>query len=123
MVYTEFMGQGYHEQVRMILGADETFCPNSIIDSEVNIGAMKMMISGALESKPYLMMQPATEQRVEMVAKAARYYLAAVICLALKSRVKTAPFNIPKYRKDWEKKRKKCVEKADAVMVRMMRMG
>ena len=122
-MYKEFMGEGYHEQVRMILGADETLCPNKIIDADMNIGAMKMMISGALESKPYLLFQGATEQRVEAIAKAARYYLAAVICLALKSRTSAPPYDTPKYRKDWEKKRKKCADKGNSIMLRMMRMG
>lgn len=48
-MYEEYLGKGYHDKVRKMLTVDEELLPDRIIDAQANIGAMKMLISPAVE--------------------------------------------------------------------------
>jgi hypothetical protein len=118
-MYEEYLGEKYHDAIRKILGADEILCPDSMIDAPINIEAMKGMISPAV---PKLKSIIDSELKFALLSKIARYYLAGILCVAIQSRIKVPPFNIPKYtRKDWAKKQKKCMEKANNDLMRLLR--
>jgi len=114
-MHTEYLGENYHWEVRKLLGAGDTLCPDSIIDAEYNIGAMKAIMAQKLLD----VTQIDSEERFQKLSKAGRYYLAAVICVALKSRTAVAPYNTSKHRKDWDKIREKCLSKAEMIMRRL----
>jgi hypothetical protein len=114
-MYTEYLGENYHWEIRKILGADDVLCPDSIIDAEYNIGAMKEIMTAKLE----IVTRVDSEDKFQKLSKAGRYYLCAVICLALKSRTAVAPYNTSKYRKDWDKIREKCLSKGEKIMSRL----
>ncbi|MDD5486700.1 MAG: hypothetical protein PHW65_04020 [Dehalococcoidales bacterium] len=122
-MYEEYLGEGYHETARLILGADQDLLPNSIVDADLNISAMKMMMAAFFEQKPMTVMSKITEAQDKLITKAALYYLAAVLCVALKSRTAVPPFNTFRYKKDWEKKRKKCADKGNKLLMRVLLMG
>jgi len=122
-MYEEYLGKGYYSEVRKIVGADEKLCPNRIIDAELNIGAMKMLITPVLEKMAIQGKAVDSEDKYNVLATAARYYLAGVLCLALKSRTSTPPFNDQKYKHNWDKKRAKCMDKANRLMLGLMQMG
>ena len=109
-MYSEYLGEGYHGVIRKMLTADQKLCPDSMIDADLNIGAMKMLIAQGLERLPDNTVGE-NELKFQILQKAARYYLAAVLCVAIKSRIKSPPFNVPKYEKNWDKKRKNYVAK------------
>lgn len=108
-MYSEYFGEGYHGIIRKMLTADEKLCPDSMIDADLNIGAMKMLISQGLENLPDNTIGD-NELKFQVLQRAARYYLAAVLCVVLKSRVESPPFNLAKYKKNWDKKRKRYVD-------------
>lgn len=117
-MYSEYLGENYHNVIRKILFADEKLCTDMMIDADINIGAMKEMLTPAI-----LKMQGKIrdEQKFALLSKIARYYLAGVLCIAIQSRIKVAPFNIPKYtRKNWRKKMNKCMEKANKDLMRLL---
>lgn len=114
-MYTEYLGENYHWEIRKILGVGDVLCPDSIIDAEYNIGGMKEIMTAKLE----LVKRVDSEDKFQKLSKAGRYYLCAVICLALKSRTAVAPYNTSKYRKDWDKIREKCLSKAEMIMHRL----
>ena len=118
-MYEEYLGEDYHNAIRKSLGADEELCPDSMIDAPINVDAMKGMISPAV---PKLMGKVDSELKFSLLSKIARYYLAGILCVAIQSRIKVPPFNVPKYtRKDWAKKQKKCMEKANTDLMRLLR--
>jgi hypothetical protein len=111
-MYTEYLGENYHWEIRKLLGAGDTLCPDSIIDAEYNIGAMKMIMTQKMKDVARI----DSEEKFQKLSKAARYYLVAVICVALRSRTAVAPYNTSKYRRDWDKIRGKCLSKAEKIM-------
>lgn len=118
-MYSEYLGENYHNAIRKILFADEKLCTDTMIDADINIGAMKEMLTPAILK---LQGKIRDEQKFALLSKIARYYLAGVLCLAIQSRVKVAPFNISKYtRKDWNKKMNKCLEKANKDLMGLLR--
>ena len=118
-MYEEYLGENYHDEVRKTLGADKKLCTDTMIDAPINIEAMKGMISPAI---PKLKSNVDSELKFALLSKIARYYLAGILCVAIQSRIKVPPFNEPKYtRKDWAKKQKKCMDKANTDLVRLLR--
>jgi len=111
-MYEEYLGENYHWEIRKLLGAGDTLCPDSIIDADLNIGAMKYIMTQKVKD----VTQVDSDEKFQKLSKAGRFYLAAVICVALKSRTAVAPYNTSKYRKDWDKIRGKCLSKAEKIM-------
>jgi len=112
-----YLGEDYHNVIRKILFADEKLCTNTMIDADINIGAMKEMLTPAIlkmESKTW------DEHKFALLSKIARYYLAGVLCIAIQSRIKVPPFNISKYKRDWNKRMNKCMEKANNDLMRLL---
>lgn len=117
-LYTEYLGEGYHAKIRGMLTCDETLLPDRIIDADLNIGAMKQLLVPVLEK-----VKIDTEEKFRQLSSAALYYLCGVLCMVMKSRTSSPPFNIPKYKKRWDKKRDKYMQKGNQLMMGLMRMG
>lgn len=122
-MYEEYLGKGYHEEIRKIIGVDDKLCPNRIIDADLNIGAMKMLITPAMEKMIIHGKTVNSEDKYNVLATVARYYLAGILCVALKSRTSAPPFNTQKHKRNWNKKRAKCMDKANRLMMGLMQMG
>jgi len=117
-MYSEYLGENYHDAIRKILFADEKLCPDSMIDAPINIEAMKGMISFVI---PRLGGKIDSEAKFALLSKIARYYLAGILCIPIQSRIKVPPFNISKYTsKNWVKKQKKCMEKGNKDFMRLL---
>ncbi|MFA6729094.1 MAG: hypothetical protein WCS17_12900 [Prevotella sp.] len=111
----EYLGDNYHDSIRELLKADDYLLPDSIIDAELNVGATKIIIDGMLES----CVQINSERRKERVSRAVKLTHCAVLCTMLKSRTKNKMF--ANYRRDWEYKRKQCMDKADKIMFKLLK--
>jgi hypothetical protein len=110
-MYEEYLGEGYHQKIRKMLGLDEDVLSDRIIDADLNIGAMKAIIGKSISE-----WQITDEKKLEQLASAAVYYLCGVLCLAMKSRTSVPPFNLPKYQKNWDKKQKKYMQKGNLIV-------
>ena len=115
MLIKEYLGENYHDEIREILKADEVLLPDRIIDAELNIGAANLILEGMLESCVAIN----SEKRKERVSRAAKLYLCGVLCLALRSRTKVEPFK--GYSRDWEYHRKKSMDKANKIMIKLFK--
>lgn len=121
-MYEEYLGKGYHDKIRKMLTVDEELLPDSIIDAQTNIGAMKMLLAPTLEKMQMLGKTVDTEEKYNHLASAGFYYLCGVLCMAMKSRTSAPPFNIKKYQKRWDKKRDKYMQKGNALLGGLMRL-
>jgi hypothetical protein len=99
-----------------MLTADETLLPNRIIDADLNIGGMKKLIAPVMEKMNALGNKIDNEQKFNQLSSAALYYLCGILCMAMKSRTAVPPFNIPKYKKPWDKKRAGYMQKGNLLM-------
>jgi hypothetical protein len=115
-MYEEYLGEGYHDRIRKMLTVDETLLPDRIIDADLNIGAMKQLIAPAIEKMQMFGKYVDTEEKYKLLSNAALYYLCGILCMAMKSRTSSPPFNIPKYKKRWDKKRDGYMEKGNMIM-------
>jgi hypothetical protein len=122
-MYEEYLGKGYHDKIRKMLTVDDKLLPDSIIDAQTNIGAMKMLLAPTLEKMQMLGKTVDTEEKYNHLASAGLYYLCGVLCMAMKSRTSAPPFNIKKYQKRWDKKRDKYMQKGNELLLGLMRMG
>lgn len=122
-MYEEYLGKGYHDKIRKMLTVDDKLLPDSIIDAQTNIGAMKMLLAPTLEKMQMLGKTVDTEEKYNHLASAGLYYLCGVLCMAMKSRTSAPPFNIKKYQKRWDKKRDKYMQKGNQLLLGLMRMG
>lgn len=122
-MYKEYLGEGYHDRIRKMLTCNKELLPNSIIDAENNIGAMKMLIAPAVEKMQTQGKFIDTDEKYKSLTDVAIYYLCAILCMAIKSRTSTPPFDKKKYQKRWEKKQTKYVQKANILMQGLMHMG
>lgn len=122
-MYEEYLGKGYHDKIRKMLTVDDKLLPDSIIDAQTNIGAMKMLLAPTLEKMQMLGKTVDTEEKYNHLASAGLYYLCGVLCMAMKSRASAPPFNIKKYQKRWDKKRDKYMQKGNELLLGLMRMG
>lgn len=122
-MYEEYLGEGYHDKIRKMLTLPEEVLPNSVIDAPLNIGAMKQLLSPALEKMKILGKRINSEEKFNQLSQVALYYLCGILCVAMKSRTSAPPFNIKKYQKNWDKKQKKYLEKGNMILLRLIQMG
>lgn len=122
-MHKEYLGKNYHSRIRKMLTVNETILPNSVIDADINIGAMKMLIAPAIDKMQMQGKAVNTEEKFNQLSNAALYYLCGVLCLAMKSRTSAPPFNVPKYKKNWNKKRERYMQKGNLLIQGLMRMG
>jgi hypothetical protein len=115
-MYKEYLGEGYHDKIRKMLIADENLLPDSIIDADLNINGMKKLIAPAIEKMQMFGMDVDTEEKFKMLSDASLYYLCGILCMAMKSRTSAPPFNLPKYKKKWDKKRDGYMQKGNLLM-------
>jgi hypothetical protein len=120
-MYEEHLGDGYHDEIRKILGVQENLCPNRIIDADINIGGMKMIVAPAVEKMMVRGRSVNTKEKYDVLMTAARYCLAGILCLALKSRTGVAPYD--KFKRNWDKKRAKCMDRANRLLIGLIQMG
>ncbi|MBA1335851.1 MAG: hypothetical protein HPY66_1669 [Firmicutes bacterium] len=116
-MHEEYLGEGYHDKVRKLLGADNKICTNTMIDADINIGAMKKIITPYLQGGPVgfglagQRVEINTEDRFATLQQGALFILAAVLCSPIISRAKVQPFLNFKYQKNWGKKQKELMRK------------
>lgn len=122
-MYKEYLGEGYHDRIRKMMTCDKELLPDSIIDAEYNIGAMKMLIAPAVEKMQMQGKFIDTDAKYKTLTDIAIYYLCAILCVAMKSRTSAPPFDKKKYQKRWEKKQAKYVQKGNVLIQGLMRMG
>ncbi len=115
-MYEEYLGEGYHAEIRKMLTLPEEVLPDSVIDAEYNIGAMKQLIAPTIEQMKMLGKAIDTEDKFQALSRMALYYLCGVLCVAMKSRTSAPPFNIKKYQKRWDKKRTNYMRKGNLIM-------
>jgi hypothetical protein len=122
-MYKEYLGEGYHEKVRKAITADEKLLPDSIIDADINIGAMKKLVAPVVEEMQRFGKLVDDKKKYEQLQGAALNYLCGILCMALKSRTSSPPYDIPEYKRNWDKKRDKFMRYANSQMIGLMRMG
>lgn len=115
-MYKEYLGEGYHEKIRMMLTADTTLLADKIIDADANIGAMKKLIAPAIEKMQMFGKEIDTAEKFNQLSNAALYYHCGILCVAMKSRTSAPPFNLPKYKKRWDKKQIGYMQKGNLIM-------
>ena len=99
----------------------EDLLPDRIIDAEANIGAMKRLLTPALEKLNFTGKPIDNEERFNQLSNAALYYLCGILCMAMKSRTSTPPYNLPKYKKNWNKKQINYMQKGNLIMQGLMK--
>ena len=119
-MYEEYLGEGYHAKIRKMLTLNEEVLPDRIIDADLNIGGMKQLISPALEKMQIHGKVINTEEKFNQLSNAAIYYLCGILCTAMESRTSAPPFNVKKYQKRWDKKRKNYMQKGNMLMQGLM---
>lgn len=122
-MYEEFLGKGYHAKIRKKLSVDDVLLPDSIIDAEANIGAMKNLVAPAIETMQRFGKFVNTEKQYKHLQDAAVNLLCGVLCVALKSRTSSPPYNTKEYQRNWDKKRGKFMRNGNAQLMELMRMG
>ncbi|HEX2925850.1 MAG TPA: hypothetical protein VHP38_06280 [Ruminiclostridium sp.] len=122
-LYADYLGGGYHNKLRHMLTCDETLLPNRIIDADLNIGGMKQLITPTLGKMNMLGNKISDEKKFNQLSSAALYYLAGILCMAIKSRTSAPPFNTKKYQKPWDKKQAGYMQKANLLMEGLKLMG
>jgi len=120
--YEEFLGKNYTGRIRNMLGADDDLLPDSIIDADINIGGMKTIIAPVVE-KLTLLGKIKDEKSYKHLQEAAIYILAGILCIAMKSRTSTPPYDAPEYKRNWDKKREKFMRYGNEKLRWMMQMG
>ena len=121
--YEEYLGLGYRDKVRKMIGVDEVLLPNRIIDADLNIGTMKQLIAPVLEEMSKFGKFVNTEKKYKQLNDAALNYLCGILCVALKSRTSSPPYDAPEYKRNWDKKREKFMRYANSQMMGLMQMG
>lgn len=119
-MYEEYLGPDYYKCIRTMLTCNETLLPNRIIDADANIGAMKRLISSPLEKMQIRGKGINSEEQFGRLSNAAVYYLCGILCLAMKSRTSTPPYNLKKYQKNWDKKQKGYMQKGNMLLKGLM---
>jgi hypothetical protein len=122
-MYEEYLGLDYYNRIRKMLTCDDTLLPDRIIDADANIGAMKTLIAPAIEKMQMFGKEVDSEEKFKQLSDAALYYLCGILCMAMKSRTSAPPFNLPKYKKRWDKKQVGYMQKGNTLMQGLMRMG
>lgn len=119
-MYEEYLGEGYHDEIRKRLCLPEEVLPDSVIDADYNIGGMKQLLSPALEKMNMLGNKINTEEKFNQLSQVAVYYLCGILCMAMKSRTSAPPFNLKKYQKNWDKKQKNYMARGNRIMQGLM---
>lgn len=119
-MYEEYLGPNYHNRIRKMMTADRELLPDRIIDADLNIGAMKQLLTPYLENMNKFGKKVNTETKFKQLSDSAIYYLCGILCMAMKSRTSSPPFNVPKYKKNWDKKQKGYMEKGNKLMQGLM---
>jgi hypothetical protein len=120
--YKDYLGTGYHDKIRKLLTADRKLLPDSMIDADYNIGAMKLLISRAFNDKGLTVQDINNSHKYDTLTDIGLYYLCGVLCTALISRTKSSPFNMPKYKNGLGKKRDKYMERANEMMIGLVQL-
>jgi hypothetical protein len=115
-MYEEYLGQGYYDKVRKMLTANEELLPDRIIDADLNIGGMKKLLAPALDKMIARGKEINSEEQYSVLQEAGLNYLCGILCLALKSRTAKPPYNLQKYKKNWDKKKNKFMQKGNLLM-------
>ena len=115
-MYSEYLGEGYCDRVRLLLTADDKICTDGMINSDVVIGGMKRILAPHLEGSelaylPTDKVQVQDEADYATFQQAALYILAGILCSPIISRAKVPPFLGQKYQKNWKKKQAKLMQK------------
>lgn len=122
-MYEEYLGEGYHDKIRKMLTLNDEVLPNSVIDADLNIGGMKQLLSPALQKMQIHGKKIDTEEKFNQLSNVALYYLCGILCMAMKSRTSAPPFNLKKYQKNWDKKRKNYMQKGNLLIQGLINMG
>lgn len=109
-MYSYYLGDGYRNKIRKILRADDKICTDEMIDAMYNVEAMKEIVQDHFDQLELKDEDVNTVSKFEKLQEAARYYLAGVLCSAIMSRTKVPPFMGKEYKKNWKKKRQRCLE-------------
>lgn len=120
--YEEYLGQGYKDKIRKMITVDETLLPNRIIDADLNIGAMKLLVAPVVEEMQKFGKFVDDKKKYDQLQAAALNYLCGVICMALKSRTSSPPFDTQEYKRNWDKKREKFMRYANSQMMGLMQL-
>jgi hypothetical protein len=84
---------------------------------------MKKLITPVLEKMNMMGKKVDSEAKFNQLQSAAQYYLAGILCMAMKSRTSAPPYNVPKYKREWNKKQDGYMQKGNNLMMGLMRMG
>src|SRR5690554_6262824 len=122
-MYKEYLGEGYCDRIRKMLTVDEKLLPDSIINADINIGSMKQLIAPIVEQLQNAGKFIDSDKKYKQLTDAALNYLCGVLCLALKSRTSSPPYDAPEYKRNWDKKREKFMRYANSQMMGLIRMG
>lgn len=115
-MYEEYLGQDYYNKVRKMLTANVELLPDRIIDADLNIGGMKKLLAPALDKMIARGKEVNTEEQYSVLQEAGLNYLCGILCLALKSRTSAPPYSLAKYKKNWDKKKNKFMQKGNLLM-------
>ena len=121
--YEEYLGLGYRERVRRMITVDNKLLPDHIIDADLNIGAMKLLIAPALETMQKFGKFVNDEKKYTQLNDAALNYLCGILCMALKSRTSSPPYDTDEYKRNWDKKREKFMRYGNSQLMELMKMG
>lgn len=108
-MYKEYLGEGYHDQVRKMLSVDEVLLTDRIIDADLNIGTMKSILQKRIGVKHSTGLINKSEENFKNLQEAGLNLLAGILCSALKSRTAVEPYK--KYDRNWKKKQVKLMQK------------
>lgn len=122
-MYEEYLGKGYHTKIRKKLSVDDVLLPDSIIDAEANIGAMKNLVAPAIETMQRFGRFVNPDKKYGQLQGAALDILCGVLCVALKSRTSSPPYDTTEYKRNWDKKREKFMRYGNMQLMELMKMG
>lgn len=95
-MYKEYLGENYHNGIRVLLSVREDICPDNIIDEAFTKSPIqKMMVAKAEETVEH-----------DVLALMGRYYMAAILCVHLKK----------EHHRNWDSKIKKCIGVGNRLM-------
>jgi hypothetical protein len=122
-MYSEYLGKDYIKKIRQMIGSDEILLPDSIVNASANIGAMKLLVAPALETMQKFGKFVNDEKKYTQLNDAALNYLCGILCMALKSRTSSPPYDLPEHKRNWDKKREKFMRYGNSQLMGLMRMG
>ena len=122
-MYEYYLGKGYHAKIRKKIGCDGKLLPDSIIDADINIGAMKGLVAPAIETMQGFGKFVDNGKKYAMLQEAALNYLCGVLCVALKSRTSSPPYDTSEYKRNWDKKKEKFMRYGNSQLMELIRMG